>query len=348
MSRKVLLTILALVTIGLAAGCILQSRSAKTAQEEQSCTRQLFAMDTVMSFTAYGKNCEEAVDAAMKEVQRLDALLSTGIETSEISQINESGGGELSDDTEAILTRAMEIYDSTDGLFDFTIYPVMELWGFTDQQYHVPTEEELQDALSLVDASKVRTDGNEVTLGDGQQLDFGGIAKGYTSGVVMDVFREYGITSGMVSLGGNVQVLNRKTDGTCWKIGIQDPASETGSVLAAVELENCAVITSGGYQRYFEQDGNTYIHIIDPRTGYPVEGDLTSVTIISEDGTMADALSTSLYIMGLDRAIAYWQSEGESFDMVLVTVEGELYVTEGISERLTTEKEVIVVNQEKQ
>jgi thiamine biosynthesis lipoprotein len=183
-----------------------------------------------------------------------------------------------------------------------------------------------------------------VTLGEGQQLDFGGIAKGYTSAAVMDVFREYGITSGMVSLGGNVQVLNRKTDGTCWKIGIQDPASETGSVLAAVEVENCAVITSGGYQRYFEQDGNTYIHIIDPRTGYPVEGDLTSVTIISEDGTMADALSTSLYIMGLERAIAYWQSEAESFDMILVTVDGKLYVTEGISGQLTTEKEVTVVN----
>jgi thiamine biosynthesis lipoprotein len=344
MSRKVLLAILALVTIGLTAGCILQSRSSKAVQEEQSCTRQLFAMDTIMSFTAYGSNCEEAVDAAMKEVQRLDALLSTGIETSEISQINESGGGELSDDTEAILARAMDIYDSTDGLFDFTIYPVMKLWGFTDQQYHVPTEEELSRTLDLVDASKVQRDGDRVMLGEGQQLDFGGIAKGYTSAAVMDVFREYGITSGMVSLGGNVQVLNRKTDGTCWKIGIQDPASETGSVLAAVEVENCAVITSGGYQRYFEQDGNTYIHIIDPRTGYPVEGDLTSVTVISEDGTLADALSTSLYIMGLDSAIAYWQSEGESFDMILVTEDGKLYVTEGISGQLTTEQEVIVVD----
>jgi thiamine biosynthesis lipoprotein len=344
MSRKVLLAILALVTIGLTAGCILQSRSSKAVQEEQSCTRQLFAMDTIMSFTAYGSSCEEAVDAAMKEVQRLDALLSTGIETSEISQINESGGGKLSDDTAAILARAMDIYDSTDGLFDFTIYPVMKLWGFTDQKYHVPTEEELSRALDLVDASKVLRDGDQVTLGEGQQLDFGGIAKGYTSAAVMDVFREYGITSGMVSLGGNVQVLNRKTDGTCWKIGIQDPTSETGSVLAAVEVENCAVITSGGYQRYFEQDGNTYIHIIDPRTGYPVEGDLTSVTIVSEDGTLADALSTSLYIMGLDRAIAYWQSEGESFDMILVTVDGKLYVTEGISGQLTTEQEVIVVN----
>jgi thiamine biosynthesis lipoprotein len=340
MSRKVLLTILVLVAIGLTAGCILQSRSE---QKNQSCTRQLFAMDTVMSFTAYGKNCEEAVDAAMKEVQRLDELLSTGSGTSEVTQINEAGGGSMSEDTAAILARAMDIYDSTGGLFDFTIYPVMKLWGFTNQQYHVPTEEELQAALSLVDASRIRTDGTEVTLGEGQQLDFGGIAKGYTSAVVMDVFREYGITSGMVSLGGNVQVLNRKTDGTCWKIGIRDPQSESGDVLAAVEVENEAVITSGGYERYFEQDGNTYIHIIDPRTGYPADGDLTSVTIISEDGMLADALSTSLYIMGLEQASDYWRSYGTSFDMVLVTTEGELYVTEGISDRLTSDSEIHVL-----
>jgi thiamine biosynthesis lipoprotein len=159
----------------------------------------------------------------------------------------------------------------------------------------------------------------------------------------MDVFREYGITSGMVSLGGNVQVLNRKTDGTCWKIGIRDPQSESGDVLAAVEVENEAVITSGGYERYFEQDGNTYIHIIDPRTGYPADGDLTSVTIISEDGMLADALSTSLYIMGLEQASDYWRSYGTSFDMVLVTTEGELYVTEGISDRLTSDSEIQVL-----
>jgi thiamine biosynthesis lipoprotein len=340
MNRKVLLTMLALVVIGLTAGCVLQYQSG---QKNKSCTKQLFAMDTIMSFTAYGKNCEEAVDAAMKEVQRLDALLSTGSETSEISMINAAGGGSLSEDTAAILERAMDIYDSTGGLFDFTIYPVMKLWGFTDQQYHVPTEEELDEALSLVDASKVRYEGTEVTVGEGQQLDFGGIAKGYTSAVVMDVFREYGISSGMVSLGGNVQVLNRKTDGNSWKIGIRDPESESGSILAVVEVENRAVITSGGYERYFEEDGNTYIHIIDPRTGYPVEGDLTSVTIISEDGTLADALSTSLYIMGLDDAVDYWKSHGDSFDMVLITDEGELYATDGISSQITSEKEVNVL-----
>jgi thiamine biosynthesis lipoprotein len=237
----------------------------------------------------------------------------------------------------------MEVYDSTGGLFDVTIYPVMKLWGFTDGQYQVPSEEELKETLSLVDASRIRIEGDEVTLQAGQQIDLGGIAKGYASAVVMDVFREYGISSGIVSLGGNVQVLNRKTDGSCWRIGIRDPQSETGDILATVEAENEAVITSGGYERYFEQDGNTYIHIIDPRTGYPVEGDLASVTIISEDGMLADALSTSLYIMGFDGAVTYWKSYRETFDMVLVTDGGEIYATDGISSQLTTDKQVNVL-----
>jgi thiamine biosynthesis lipoprotein len=238
----------------------------------------------------------------------------------------------------------MDVYESTDGLFDITIYPVMKLWGFTDGQYQVPEADVLAETLSLVDASKIQIEGDEVTLAEGQQIDLGGIAKGYTSAVVMDVFREYGITSGIVSLGGNVEVLNCKTDGTAWRIGIRDPKGESGDVLATLEAENCAVITSGGYERYFEQDGNTYIHIIDPRTGYPADGDLASVTIISEDGMLADALSTSLFIMGYDGAVTYWKSHGDAFEMVLVTDRGEITVTEGISNRFSTEEEVTVVS----
>jgi thiamine biosynthesis lipoprotein len=336
-----MLAILAVIVVGLASGCILQYRSG---QKNKSCTKQLFAMDTIMSFTAYGSNCEEAVDAAMEEVQRLDQLLSTGDETSEIARINANGSGTVSEDTAAIINRAMDVYASTGGLFDITIYPVMKLWGFTDGQYQVPEADVLAETLSLVDASKIQIEGDEVTLAEGQQIDLGGIAKGYTSAVVMDVFREYGITSGIVSLGGNVEVLNCKTDGTAWRIGIRDPKGESGDVLATLEAENCAVITSGGYERYFEQDGNTYIHIIDPRTGYPADGDLASVTIISEDGMLADALSTSLFIMGYDGAVTYWKSHGDEFDMVLVTDRGEITVTEGISNRFSTGEEVTVVN----
>lgn len=300
-------------------------------------------MDTFMSITAYGKNCEAAAAAAVAEIQRLDALLSTGLASSEVSQVNASGSGTVSEDTRAIVQEALHIYETTGGLFDFTIYPVMQLWGFTTQNYHVPSGEELKRALSLVDASKVRLDNETVIVGEDQQIDLGGIAKGYTSARVMEVFREYGVTSGMVSLGGNVQVLNTKPDGSKWQIGIQDPDSIQGAVLAVTSVENKAVITSGGYERYFEEDGNTYIHIIDPRTGYPAEQGLVSVSIVSENGMLADALSTSLYIMGLDEAVSYWKTYGEEFDMILITDGGDIYITEGLDGDFRTDGEVTVI-----
>ena len=323
------------------AGCILQYRN-ETVNKE--CTRQLFAMDTVMSFTAYGKNSEQAVDAAVKEVQRLDELLSTGNPDSEVSAINTKGSGTLSDDTKTILTEATEIYRETDGLFDVTIYPLMQLWGFPTQEYHVPTESELQKALAKVDASQIVIEGDQVTLGTGQQMDLGGIAKGYTSARIMEIYREYGITSGMVSLGGNVQTLGTRPDGKDWNIGIQNPDGQQGSLLAALPVENKAVITSGGYERYFEEDGNTYIHILNPKTGYPADSGLVSVSIISENGMLADALSTSLYLMGEEKAAEYWRTHADAFDMILEDKDGTLYVTEGLSQEIQTDNTMIVLN----
>ena len=323
------------------AGCILQYRN-ETVNKE--CTRQLFAMDTVMSFTAYGKNSEQAVDAAVKEVQRLDELLSTGNPDSEVSAINTKGSGTLSDDTKTILTEAMEIYRETDGLFDVTIYPLMQLWGFPTKEYHVPTESELQKALAKVDASQIVIEGDQVTLGTGQQMDLGGIAKGYTSARIMEIYREYGITSGMVSLGGNVQTLGTRPDGKDWNIGIQNPDGQQGSLLAALPVENKAVITSGGYERYFEEDGNTYIHILNPKTGYPADSGLVSVSIISENGMLADALSTSLYLMGEEKAAEYWRTHADAFDMILEDKDGTLYVTEGLSQEIQTDNTMIVLN----
>lgn len=148
-----------------------------------------------MSFTAYGERGEEAVEAAVQEVERLDALLSTGIAESEVSRINASGEGDLSEDTEKILSEGLAIWKQTGGLFDVTIYPLMQLWGFPTGNYHVPTKEELKQTMSLVDSSKVILDGNHVTLGEKQKMDLGGIAKGYTSNRIMEIFQEYGVTS---------------------------------------------------------------------------------------------------------------------------------------------------------
>ena len=343
MRRRILLGILGTIFLILLVCCALHC---DREMRERSCTEELFAMDTVMRFTAHGKNCEEAVAAAMREVQRLDALLSTGSASSEISKLNAAGTAEISEDTAALLRRGQDIYGKTDGLFDVTVYPLMCLWGFPSKEYHVPSEEELEAVLPLVDGSKVSLEDGRAYLGDGQKVDLGGIAKGYASGRVMEIYREYGITSGMVSLGGNVQVLNGKPDGSLWRIGIQDPDAPQGTLAAVLDVENCAVITSGGYERYFEEDGNTYIHIIDPRTGYPAAGDLASVTIVSEDGTLADALSTSLYIMGLEDAVSYWRTYGDDFEMVLITSHGELYGTEGICGQLRAEGEIRTVRRD--
>lgn len=343
MNRKPLLILLSIIVAGLAAGCILKYSRQSHAREY---SRQFFAMDTVMSFTAYGERGEEAVEAAVQEVERLDALLSTGIAESEVSRINASGEGDLSEDTEKILSEGLTIWKQTGGLFDVTIYPLMQLWGFPTGNYHVPTKEELKQTMSLVDSSEVILDGNHVTLGEKQKMDLGGIAKGYTSNRIMEIFQEYGVTSAMVSLGGNVQTLGKKPDGTDWQVGIQNPDNVQGDLLGAVAVQDQAVITSGGYERYFEENGQTYIHILDPRTGCPAESGLTSVTIVSSNGMLADALSTSLYIMGLDEAEAYWRIYADEFDMILMTDDGTVYVTEGIRDRFRTKGKMEVLYRE--
>ena len=143
----------------------------------------------------------------------------------------------------------------------------------------------------------------------------------------------------MVSLGGNVQVLGIKTDGSKWRVAVQNP-EDTENYLGVLETQDRAVITSGGYERYFEQDGKTYQHILDPKTGYPADSGLTSVTIVSVDGTLADGLSTSLFVMGKEKAVAYWRAHSEEFDAILVEKDGTVSVTENIADQFTPDDAV--------
>lgn len=306
--------------------------------------RQIFAMDTIMTLTAYGPGGDEALDSAVEEINRIDALLSTENSESEVSKINQSGSGTLSADTREIIDRSLDIYQETRGLFDITIYPVMRLWGFTDGEYYVPTDQEISEILKLVDASSIVLSGDFAILGEGQEIDLGGIAKGYTSKRIIDIFRDYyGVKSAMVSLGGNVQTLGVKPDGSKWEIGIQDPSRPRGELIGSLSVEDKAVITSGGYERYFEEDGQTYIHIMDPRTARPAKSDLLSVTIISDDGEMADALSTSLFIMGLAGAQDFWRAHQRDFEMVLIDKDGQIYVTDAFKDNLHTDRETKII-----
>ena len=305
----------------------------QTANNDEPQSRDVFAMDTYMTLTAYGNNADEALNEAEAEIERLDALLSTGDENSEIYALNQNGTGTISEDTEILLDESEKLYTDTNGVFDITIYPVMDAWGFTTQNYRIPSDAELTGLLKNVDASRIQynKDEKKVTLPADVKIDFGGIAKGYTSSKIMDIYKKCKVTSGMVSLGGNVQLLGAKPDGSSWRIAVQSP-DDTNDYLGVLEAKDKAVITSGGYERYFEENGTTYHHIIDPATGYPARSGLKSVTIVSDDGTLADGLSTSLFIMGKDKACDFWKEHSDKFDMILMTVDNELYVSEGIAD----------------
>lgn len=345
MKRKVL------TAAGICIGILILTEGSRYFVQNQKCQKQLFAMDTYMEFTAYGKNSEKAVDAAIEEVQKLDAMLSAENSKSEVYALNEQGNLQATDDLAELILRGKEIYQETDGLFDDTIYPVMKLWGFPTGNYHVPTAAEVQKKLALVDENKVEIqtrDSDEkgrdskekakfVTLGADQQIDFGGIAKGYTGQKLAELFQEYGVSSALVSLGGNIQAIGTKPDGSSWKVGIRDPKGGQQDYIGVLSVENQAVVTSGGYERYFEEDGETYIHIINPRTGYPADGDLLSVTIVSRDGTLADGMSTALYIMGYEKACQFWRQRREEFNVILVTDDGKIHISENLKENFQTE-----------
>ena len=292
----------------------------------------LFAMDTYMTLAAYGDNADEALTAASREINRLEATLSRTIDTSDVSRLNAGEAVEVQPETRALLERALTLSDETGGTFDMTVAPLVALWGITSDAPRVPSQDEIDALLPLVGGEHVHMD-DAVTLDTGCAVDLGGIAKGYASQQVADILRAHGVTSAVVSLGGNVYVCGSKPDGTPWNVGVQDPAAS--GYAAIVALTDRFAVTSGGYQRYFEAaDGTVYRHILDPRTGRPADSDLLSVTIISDDGTAADAYSTALYVMGEQEAVSFWRAHG-GFELILITADGRLLYTPGLSDAIT-------------
>ena len=339
--------ILAGITAILAAAVLTACGDSKPEKDDTvQSTQEIFAMDTYMTVTAYGKNAKKAVDASIEEIKRLDALLSTGDEDSEIAKLNVNKSATLSEDGGYLVQRGIELSTMTDGAFDIAIYPVMQEWGFPTKDFKVPDDATLKELLKLADVSKIDYDNKsrEISFEDaGMEIDLGGIAKGYTSSRIMDIFKEYDVDSGLVNLGGNVQTYRTKTDGSKWRVAVQSPEDES-QYIGVVDVSDKAVITSGGYERYFEQDGKIYHHIIDPATGYPAESGLKSVTIVSDDGTLADGLSTSLFIMGKDKACEFWKAHSDEFDFVLLTDDDSMYISEGIADDYSSDYEYEVIN----
>lgn len=289
-----------------------------------------FAMDTMMDFTIYGES--GLIDQSESLIASLESLVSVTDTGSELYAINQTGSGTLTGKASSLMEQALEICRRTDGALDLSIYPIVRAWGFTTGSYQVPDEAEIQALLPLVDYRKIQYDAadGDVTLPVGMKIDLGSVAKGYAGQLVAQMLREHGVQSALLNLGGNVQTVGAKPDGSPWQIGIKDPQGEDAMMVLSVEDQ--AVVTSGGYERYFEQDGQTYWHIMDPSTGHPADSGLISVTIVGDEGVVCDGLSTALFVMGLEKAADLW-AQSSDFEAVFVTASGEVYITEGLRDR---------------
>ncbi|HHW18817.1 MAG TPA: FAD:protein FMN transferase [Firmicutes bacterium] len=263
-------------------------------------------MDTDVTVKAYGRNAGSAIDKAIHEMKRLDALLSAYNPESEVAAINREAGikpVKVSPDTLFVIQRAVYFAEISDGAFDPTVLPLMKLWGFGSGSYRVPRDDEIKEALKLVDYRKIRINAEESTVyleEKGMGIDLGAIAKGYAVDKMAEILRKEGITSFLINAGGNVYAGGLKPDQTMWRVGVTDPRNP-GTILGVMPAKDMALVSSGDYQRYFEKDGVRYHHIVDPRTGYPSRTS-HGTTVFLPSSTDADGLSTTLFILGPDES----------------------------------------------
>jgi len=300
-----------------------------------------FLMDTVVTITAVGpkEEVENAIDATFSEIERLESLMSGFKEGSDIDRINRSAGirpVKVSKDVLKVITKAKEISEMTNGAFDITIGPLSSLWGFGVKEDHLPHQTEIRRLLPLVDYRELIVDKerSEVFLKrKGMMIDLGGIAKGYAADVGVDVLKGRGIRAGIVAVAGDIRVFGKRPDGRPWHIGIKHPR-EKDKVLTTIDLSDGSISTSGDYERFFIKDGIRYHHIIDPKTGYPASG-CQSVTIISKEDVLADAVATGVFVLGPERGMEFIESRG-GLEGIIVDSKGRVTVSSGLKGKIET------------
>lgn len=303
---------------------------------------QIFAMDTVMSLALYGEDqtsLQGTLDGLVDTIYQLQNTLSVTDEASELSALNRSAGQpvSLSAQTEEVLSAALELCALTGGALDLTAYPAVKAWGFTTGEYRLPGASELTELAQHIDYTQLQLDSSAHTacLPQGMEADLGAVAKGYAGDVLAGQLEQAGVTSALLDLGqSTILAVGDKPDGSPWRIGVQDPAGE--SYLGVITLSGQAMGTSGGYQRYFEEDGVRYWHILDPDTAAPARSGVASVTVVGDKGLVCDGLSTALFVLGVDNGIQLWRDHPElGIEILFVLEDGSLVLTPGLEDSFT-------------
>lgn len=299
---------------------------------------EMFCMGTNITQRVYGENGEEVSFEVQREMRRLEKLMNFYKTSSEVSLINEVGFErevKLSKEVFEVIKSAKYFSERTYGAFDVTLAPVIKMWGIFTESPRVPSNKEILKALQCVGYSNLILDDNKRTvrfMKENMKIDLGGIAKGYAADKAVQIYSKNRVKGAFVNLGGNVIVFGEKEDEDEWNIGIQNPLKMRGEILGAVKVKNKSVVTSGSYVRYFEKDNIRYHHIIDPKTGYPADSDLLSVTIISKNSMLCDALSTAVFVLGYEKGINLLTHEFEETSAIFITNDKKVKVTDNIIE----------------
>lgn len=320
------------VTVLLLTGC-----AARTGP--QLYEKQMLFFDTIISLRFYaGENGSELMEHCRQMCEEFEHTFSRTREDSELYRINHRTHQtvEVSEAMAELVTVGLEYYEKSGGKFDITIAPLSDLWDFKSESPSVPAQREIDEALKKIGGEEVHVDGTLLTFEQEDiMLDLGALAKGYAADRLKDYLTAEGVTSGLIDLGGNILTIGNRPDGGKWRVGLQKPFAERGESFETVEVSDQTVVSSGIYERYFEQDGEIYHHILDPDTGYPVKSDIQSVSVICGSSLRGDALSTAGLALGSEEAQKLLSQE-KGVRAVLVLENGEIVHIAGESDEETT------------
>lgn len=308
----------------------------------------LFVMDTTLELTIQGRSDEEArgdTDAAVAYVKALESSTSRFKPGSDVSLINEKAGAEpvvVHPETLDMVERSIEFSRATGGAFDITVAPVVELWGFYDQEYRVPSQDEIDRAVAHVDYRKILVDRSASTImlaEKGMEIDLGGVAKGYAVAGMFELLKQRGVKSGLINFGGTVGAIGMRIDGGPWVVGVRNPRGQPGELIAELKVADSFVASSGDYERYFVEGGTRYCHIFDPRTGKQATGTM-STTVVGPDATGDDILSTALFVLGTREGLDLLGGM-KGYCAMFVDGSGKIETSTGMREYIVTIEERI-------
>lgn len=328
--RAVILLLVLLLPVSLFQGC---SSNNQPLEETQ------FLLGTVCTIKLYDHQSQETMTKAfdrLKDIENKMSVNKTGTEVDAIASAAGKSYVKVSADTFYVIKKGKYYSEKSGGVFDISIGPLVKLWGIGTDAARLPSQAEIDAKKSLVNYKDIllNEDQKSVMLSKpGMMLDLGGIAKGYSADEVAKILKQNNVQHAIINLGGNVLVINNNINGKPWSIGIQNPFETRGEIVGSIQVTNKTVVTSGIYERYFEKDGKRYHHILNPFTGYPMDNNLASVTIITDTSIDADAMTKNLFNLGVEKGLKYAQAT-PNIEAVFITKDKQVYVTPGMKSNI--------------